>query len=172
MSDNTEEKIEAIPPSPPQTPSGEEGIDYKDKYLRLLAEMENTRKRMQKEKLDTMRFAVENVLTDIIAPMDNLEGALKSATQMSSEVANWAAGFGMILSQFKDILQQHGVAPFTSQGERFDPHQHEAVETEETADAPEGTILQEYIKGYRCGDRVIRPARVKVAKKKSENKGE
>lgn len=167
MPDEPEEKNEPLPP-----PVQEEVVDYKDKYLRLLAEMENTRKRMQKEKLETMRFAVENVLTDIIAPMDNLENALNSAAQMSSEVANWAAGFGMILSQFKDVLQQNGVAPFVSEGQLFDPHQHEAVEMEETVDSPEGTILKEFIKGYRCGDRIIRPARVKVAKKKSEIKGE
>jgi molecular chaperone GrpE len=148
----------------------EEVIDYKDKYLRLLAENENIRKRMQKEKLETMRFAIENILTDIIAPIDSFENALAHAANMSGEVKNWAMGFEMILSQFKEILEQNGVTSFASEGEHFDPMKHEAVETEENDTVPEGTIVKEFIKGYRCGDRVIRPARVKVAK--ILNKGE
>lgn len=146
-------------------PVQEEVIDYKDKYLRLLAEMENMRKRMQKEKLETMRFAIDNVLAEIIIPMDSLENALKSASQMSGEIRNWAMGFEMILSQFKDVLHQNGVVAFISEGEFFDPHLHEAVETEENEEVSEGTILKEFVKGYRCGERVIRPARVRVAKK-------
>lgn len=153
-------------------PAQEEIIDYKDKYLRLLAEMENTRKRMQKEKLETMRFAIDNVLAEIIIPMDSLENALKSTSQMSGEIRNWAMGFEMILSQFKDILQQNGVVAFVSEGQLFDPHLHEAVETEENENIPEGTILKEFVKGYRCGDRVIRPARVQVSKKLQKEKGE
>lgn len=157
-----DETIEPIPQSPP----AEEVIDYKDKYLRLLAEMENTRKRMQKEKLETMRFAIDNALAEIIVPMDSLENALKAAAQMTGEVKNWAMGFEMILSQFKDVLHQNGITAFVSEGQLFDPHLHEAVETEESDEASEGTILKEFVKGYRCGDRVIRPARVKVAKAK------
>lgn len=142
----------------------EEIVDYKDKYLRLLADVENTRKRMQKEKLESMRYAIENVLADIIGPVDSLESALKVADQMSDDVKNWATGFQMILTQFKNTLEENGVVSFTSEGELFDPHKHEAVEVEETDEADEGTILKEFVKGYRCGDRVIRPARVKVAK--------
>ena len=143
----------------------EEAIDYKDKYLRLLADVENTRKRMQKEKQDAMRFAIENILSEVLAPMDNLENALKFADQLPGEVRNWAMGFQMILAQFKDVLAQNSVASFASEGQLFDPAKHEAVEMEETADAPEGTILKEFVKGYCRGDRIIRPARVKVAKK-------
>jgi len=157
-----DETIEPVP----ESQSTEEVIDYKDKYLRLLAEMENTRKRMQKEKLETMRFAIDNVLAEMIIPMDNLENALRGANQMVGEVKSWALGFEMILSQFKDVLQQNGVVAFNSEKEVFDPHFHEAIETEETEDVSEGTILKEFVKGYRSGDRIIRPARVKVAKAK------
>jgi molecular chaperone GrpE len=148
----------------------EETIDYKDKYLRLLAENENVRKRLQKEKLETMRFAIENILADIIAPIDNFENALAHAKNASDDVKNWAMGFQMILTQFQEILEQNGVTPFVSEGEHFDPMKHEAVETEENDSVPEGTILKEFHQGYRCGERTIRPARVKVAKKL--NKGE
>lgn len=142
----------------------EELKEYKDKYLRLLAEMENTRKRMQKEKQETSRFSVENVISEFLSPLDNFENALGFAENMSGEVRNWALGFNMILNQFKEVLNSHGVSAFKSEGTPFDPHKHEAVETEETDKAPEGTVLQEFVRGYKSGDRTIRPARVKVAK--------
>jgi molecular chaperone GrpE len=139
--------------------------DYKNKYLRALADMENLKKRLMKEKQEMVRFGVENVIAEILLPIDNLENALKHAQSSSAEVKNWALGFEMILSQLKEVLINHGIAPFNSIGVTFDPHLHEAVEVEETDSAEEGTILQEFIKGYRCGDRPIRPARVKVAKR-------
>jgi len=137
--------------------------EYKDKYLRLLAEIDNTRKRMQKEKQEMIRFAVDSVLSDLLAPIDNLESALQFAEQMSPEVQNWAKGFQMILGQFKEVLSEQGVTPFASEGELFDPIRHYAIETEETNDVAEGTILQEFVKGYASKERVLRPARVKVA---------
>ncbi len=137
--------------------------DYKEKYLRLLAEIDNTRKRMQKEKQEMTRFAIENVISELLVPIDNLENALQFADKMSEDVRNWAQGFHMILNQFKDVLENNGVAAFESEGTAFNPDLHEAIESEETAEKPEGTILKEYIKGYRSGDRTVRPARVKVA---------
>jgi molecular chaperone GrpE len=156
----------------PQPPPVEEAIDYKDKYLRLLADAENVRKRLQKEKQESLRFGIENILAELLGPLDNFENALKYADQMSPEVKNWAFGFQMILAQLKEILTQNGVAPFVSVGEMFDPIKHEAVEMEETSDSPAGTILAEFVKGYRCGERIIRPARVKVAKKINQKEGE
>lgn len=155
-----------------ENPKKEEVIDYKDKYLRLLAEVDNTRKRMQKEKQDTMRFALENILTEVLGPIDSLENALQYADKMSDEVRNWAMGFQMILGQFKEILSQNGVTAFISEGQIFDSAKHEAVELEETDAKPEGTIIKEFIKGYQRGDRIIRPARVKVAKKLTKNEGD
>ncbi|MGD0664168.1 MAG: nucleotide exchange factor GrpE [Rhabdochlamydiaceae bacterium] len=149
----------------PAAPTVEEIIDYKDKYLRLLADVDNTRRRMQKEKHDMMRYAMDNVISDLLAPIDQLENALKFADQMSGEVKNWAMGFQMILNQFKEVLSSNGITPFVSEGEFFDSSKHEAVETEETDAVPDGIVLKEFIKGYRSGDRVIRAARVKVAKK-------
>jgi len=143
--------------------------EYKDKYLRQLADTENMRKRLTKEKQEMIRFGIDNVIAEILVPLDNLENALNCAASSSTEVKNWALGFEMILGQFKDVLAQHGVSAFSSVGEKFDPFLHEAVEVEETNEKPDGTILQEFIKGYRCGDRTIRPARVKVAKKTQEN---
>lgn len=139
--------------------------DFKDKYFRLLAEMENTRKRMQKEKHEMTRFAIDNVIAEVLLPIDTFETALGFTGQMSEETRNWAKGFEMILAQFKELLNNHNVTSFHSKGEKFDPHKHEAVEVEETEEYPEGTILQEFLKGYKSGDRILRAARVKVAKK-------
>lgn len=138
--------------------------DCQEKNLRLLAEMENSKKRLMKEKLEMTRFGIENVISDFLTPMDNLENALKFAQQMSEETRNWARGFEMILSQFKDVLSGHGVTSFNSVGAAFDPHLHEAVEIEETDKVPEGQVLQEFVKGYKSAQRMLRPARVKVAK--------
>ena len=143
----------------------EEIKQYKDKYLLLLAEGDNARKRMQKEKQEMTRFAIENVMAEILQPIDNFENALNASGGASKEVQNWAMGFQMILSQFKDVLNSHGIVAFHSEGTDFDPHKHEAVEVEETDEYPEGVVIKEFIKGYKCGDRIIRPARVKVSKK-------
>jgi molecular chaperone GrpE len=144
-------------------------MEYKEKYLRVLADGENARKRMQKESQEKIKYAVENVIVDFLHPLDNLENALKFAQNMSEEVKNWAFGFQMILTQFKDLLTENGVQPIESVGSQFDPHRHEAVETAESDKYPNGTVLEEYVRGYKIGDRTIRPARVKVAKAPGDN---
>jgi molecular chaperone GrpE len=146
----------------------EQNIDYKDKYLRMLAEVENTKKRIQKEKYETINFAIENTLCEFIPALDNLENALKFSSSSSEEVKNWASGFQMIFTQFRDIMHSHGIVAFHSEGNLFDPHFHEAMEIVETTLHPEGTILTEFAKGYKSRSRTIRPAKVKVAKKPTE----
>jgi molecular chaperone GrpE len=138
----------------------------KDKYQRLLAELDNTRKRMQREKEEAMRFAVERVIGNFLGPLDQLEKALSFASQGSDELKQWSLGFQMILGQFKEVLAGQKVVSFSAIGEMFDPHRHEAIEIEESEDCENGKILSEFAKGYRCGDRIIRPAKVKVAQKK------
>ena len=147
----------------------QEAKEFKDKYLLLLAESENARKRLQKEKTEMTRFALGNMLAEFLAPLDQFESALGHAGKMSDEVKNWAMGFEMILTLFKDIFSHHGVTSFHAKGERFDPNLHEAVEVEETDEVEDGIILEEFVRGYKCGERVLRPAKVKVSKKKEEN---
>jgi len=139
-------------------------MDYKDKYLRLLADAENARKRLQKERQDISKYAIENIVLEMLQPIDNLENALRFAQDMSDEVRNWAFGFQMILAQFKDTLAQNGIIATESLGNAFDPHLHEAIEMIETTDQPPGSIVEECRKGYKMGEKTIRPARVKVAK--------
>lgn len=151
----TEEKVEELPP---QTD------EYKDKYFRLLAESENARKRLMKEKHELTQHAIAGVILDFLDPIDQMENALKHADNMSEEVKHWAIGFKMILSQFKDTLANNGVFHFESEGKMFDPHYHEAIEVIHTDNHAAGTIVEETRRGYKMGDRTIRPARVKVAK--------
>lgn len=143
-----------------------EAMEYKNKYLRLLAENENTKKRWEKERQEFAKRSKELIITDFLHPIDSLESALGFAKEMSEEVSNWALGFKMILTQLKDVLVNHGVVAIQSKGKLFDPHMHEAIEVVDSEDVPAGTILEEFVRGYRMGDRVIRPARVKVAKTK------
>jgi len=145
-----------------------ENADFKDKYLRVLAESENARKRLQKEKQETIQYALQNVIVDFLTPIDHMENALSFTEQMSDDVKHWAIGFQMILTQFKDVLSNNGVTPFPSEGKTFDPHRHEAIEAIETTELPPGMVVKENLRGYIMGDKVIRPARVTVSKKPAE----
>jgi len=138
--------------------------EMKDKYLRALADGENARKRLAREKQEIIRFGIENTVCDFLPAIDSFENALQFAGAASGEVKNWAIGFQMILSQFRQVLQNYGIASFQSEGALFDPNFHDAVESVETADVQEGTILKEFTKGYRSAVRTIRPARVQVAR--------
>lgn len=160
---NEEEKKETPPPSL------EESLkECQDKYLRLLAESENARKRMQKERQELTKYAVENVIVEFLHPLDSFEKALKFAENNSDEIKRWAFGFEMILSQFKQVLVNHGITEFESLGKPFDPHYHEALEVVETNEFEPGIIIHEFSKGYKAGDRLVRVARVKVAKTSSQ----
>ena len=159
----TEEQIT----EPPK--ATEETADWKDKYLRTLAEMENMRKRMQKERQEMARFGIENAIGEFLPAIDNLENALRFVETAGGEVKNWAIGFEMILYQFKEVLHNHGIVSFHSEGNAFDAQLHEAVEIVETQDFPDGTILHEFTKGYKSASRTVRPARVKVAKHPQKN---
>ncbi len=139
--------------------------EYKDKYMRGLADSENLRKRMQKEKQDLMQYAVQNIINDFLTPIDHFENALKFTEQASDDVKHWAVGFQMILNQFKDVLASNGVTPFVSVGQPFDHTRHEAIEMVETTEFSPGVVVEESLRGYKInGDRILRPARVKVAK--------
>jgi molecular chaperone GrpE len=141
-----------------------EAQEYKDKYLRTLAESENLRKRLQKERQELIQYAIQNIVVDFLNPIDHMEKALSFSENMTGEVKNWVLGFEMILTQFKDALANHGIRPFDSKGHHFDPHYHEAIEMIVTDEFPPGTVIEESVKGYKLGDKPIRPARVKVAK--------
>lgn len=139
--------------------------DFKDKYFRLLAEQENARKRLQKDRNEVAQSATQNLILEMLQPIDHFERALKFSEQMSDEIKHWGQGFQMILSQLKDAISSEGVSPIEANpGDAFDPHFHEAVEMVETDEFPPGTIVQVAARGYKIGERTLRPARVTVAK--------
>lgn len=138
--------------------------EWKNKYLHALAESENSRKRLQKERQEMIQHAMNKVIVEFLNPMDQLENALKYADQAAPEVQNWAVGFKMIATQFRDVLTSHGVVSFVSEGQRFDPNFHEAVKVVESDDHLPDMVIKEHTCGYMAGGKVIRAARVDVSK--------
>jgi molecular chaperone GrpE len=163
-SPDLEKPLDVLPLEDPLVQLQKEFDELKDKYLRALADGENARKRLAKEKQEIVGFGIENTICEFLPAIDSFENALKFADSASGEVKNWAMGFQMILSQFKQVVQNYGITPFHSEGTPFDPNFHDAVESIETTDVPEGTVLKEFTKGYRSAARTIRPARVQVAR--------
>lgn len=145
----------------------QEASEFKNKYLHTLADTENARKRLQKERDEIIHYTRRDLLLDFLSPIDHMENALKYTDEASNEVKHWAAGFKMILNQFKDVLVNSGIRPIDSKGKPFDPHFHEAIEMVETTEHPPGIVVEENIRGYTIGEKVLRPARVKVSKTKS-----
>lgn len=174
IDDPKEEELshESCPEEVEETPaSSEEVIDYKAKYLRLLAENENLVRRVRKEGRDSTRFALQKLILDLLIPLDQFEMALGHAeNNPSEEVKNWAIGFKMISKQFQEWLSAQDVYRFNSLGQQFDPQLHEASEMVETEKEKEGTIMKELLRGYKMGETVLRPARVVVAQKPQKEK--
>lgn len=135
----------------------------RDLYLRSQADLENYRKRVQREKEDLSRFANEAILREILPPIDNLERALAHA---GSEQSNdgLMQGLELTLGQFKKVLEKFGVTPIKAVGEPFSPAFHEAIGQVESSAQPPNTVVQEFQKGYLLNDRLLRPAMVMVAK--------
>lgn len=135
-----------------------------DLYLRERAELENFRKRMQREKEDLVRFANENLLREILTVVDNLERAIEHARTNDETVQGLLEGVEMTLSQCQKLLEKFGVTPVVAVGEPFDPTWHEAMGQLESADHPPNTVLQEMQKGYVLNDRLLRPALVLISR--------
>jgi molecular chaperone GrpE len=140
-----------------------ESEESKNQYLRLAADFENFRRRTQQEKENFEIQVKISTVTDLLSVVDNFERArsfVKPQTEGETALHNSYQGvYKDMVAQLKKI----GVAPMRAEGKEFDPNLHEALMSEPTADHPEGTVMQELIRGYMMGDRVIRHARVKVA---------
>ncbi len=134
-----------------------------DRLMRLAAEMENTRKRLEREKSEGICFANESLMRDLLPVLDNLERALEHADNESSS-GGLLEGVHMTRKVFLSVLNKYGCKPFDSEGETFDPNFHEAMMQEETLDHPDNTVIKEFQKGYTLNDRLLRPAMVIVAK--------
>jgi molecular chaperone GrpE len=141
----------------------EEIKQLQDRILRMAAEMENTRKRLEREKYESISFANEGLIRGLLPVIDNLERALQHGEE-DANCQGLLEGVSMTLKSFGEVLGKFGCVPFDSVGKTFDPNFHEAVMQQESSEHPEKTILQELQKGYTLRDRLLRPAMVIVSK--------
>ena len=139
--------------------------EYWDKLLRLQADFENTRKRLEKDRQEFFKFANEGIILELLNVLDDLERAVELAQDKHQDQAAFLKGVEMILAHIYGLLKNNGVKPIEAEGKPFDPHYHEALMQSESKDLPEHTIVEELQKGYLLNDRVIRTAKVKVSKK-------
>jgi molecular chaperone GrpE len=144
------------PAAPAAVPVAE---DFRDRYLRTLADFENFRKRSEREKNDFQRYALAGLIRDLLPVLDNFDRGLDHA----EEGDEFHKGMALIYKQLFDVLQRHGLKPITESGVRFDPNIHEGVVRVEDASVPSHTVVEVMQKGYFLHDRLIRPAMVKVA---------
>jgi molecular chaperone GrpE len=164
-SEGKTEEAQASPPSPP-TPEGapEEGEQpIEERYLRLAAEFENYKKRIERERATTVAYANEDLLEKLLPVVDNLERALTAAKPADAHDDGIVAGVELTLREFKDLLARKGVEPLDATGERFDPTIHEAVSTQPSTEVPEGGVITQIEIGYRYKERILRPAKVVVS---------
>jgi molecular chaperone GrpE len=133
-----------------------------ERLLRKGAEFDNYRKRVEKERRDLAEWAAADVLGDVIAVLDDFDRAL--AVEAPLEAQPYRAGVELIHRQLGEVLRKRGVTALETLGADFDPHLHQAVAYEESPGAREGEVVGELRKGYRLGDRLLRPALVRVAK--------
>lgn len=141
--------------------------DYRERYLRALADLENYKKRIVREKQEYVEYANANLIRSVLTVLDNFERALDSG-KIGSEFQPFYKGVEMIYENLKDVLGREGLQQFSSLGEEFNPERHEAVVALESEAHPANIIVDEIEKGYILRDRIIRPAKVAVSKDKKK----
>ena len=136
--------------------------DKQDRLLRTLAEMDNLRRRAQRDREDYVKYANETLLRDILPVLDNLDRAL-AAARAAGESGTVVSGVELIQRELLRVLERNGLTRYSAVGERFDPTRHEAIARVVSADRPPDTVVTETAAGYLLNGRVLRPAMVAVA---------
>ena len=171
----TETDAETPPEIQPDSISVEELKDLKakaakadenwDKYLRAVADFDNYRKRAGREKEELTRSTSERVVAALLPALDNLERAIEAAQTHGAENSSILEGITQVYSQFRRTLMEFGLQEvIANAGHPFDPNLHEAVSQSESPEHPEGHVVEQLQRGYKLGDRLLRPARVVVSK--------
>lgn len=137
--------------------------EQKNRVLRVAADLENFRRRSQREKDDLRKYGIDRVVTELLPAVDNLERALNHAETDAGDTS-MIEGVRMVYRQLLAALEKHGVQGFEAKGMPFDPQRHEALQQVESTELPNNTVVDEYQKGYFLHDRLLRPALVSVAK--------
>jgi len=161
------------PASPPMAPADPATVqaqaakaeEYLDLLRRSVADFDNYKKRAARERQEAVQYANEKLLQKLMPVLDNLDMALAAAgTATSDDAKSIQTGVTMILQQLKATLTEAGLEEINAVGQPFDPNLHEALMQQESAEAPEGQVLQQHRKGYRLNGRLLRPASVIIAK--------
>lgn len=142
----------------------EKAAAHWDRILRLQAEFDNTRKRLERDKQEFVKFANEGIVIELLNIMDDLERSVELAQGKHEDFPAFLKGIEMILAHLYELLKEHGLTSIETKGQVFDPNFHEALMQVES-DLPENTIVEELQKGYLLNNKVVRTAKVKVAKK-------
>jgi molecular chaperone GrpE len=135
-----------------------------DRLLRATADFDNFKKRAAREKQEAIKFANENLLQKLVPVLDALDMALAAQNNHADATQSLQTGMKMVQQQLKSALREAGLDEVDATGQAFDPNFHEAVSMQETADVPEGQVVQQLRKGYKLRERLLRPATVIVAK--------
>ena len=145
-----------------------ENADMRDRLLRAMAEMENLRRRTEREKTDTARYAISNFARDVLTVGDNLKRTIDHVPQEAAAadpaLKNFLDGVALTERELLNVLERHGVTRIEPLGARFDPNCHQAMYEVQDKDVPDGTVVDVMQAGYVIGDRCLRPALVAVAK--------
>jgi molecular chaperone GrpE len=146
----------------------EENADLKDRLLRAAAEMENLRRRTERDKSDTAKFAVSNFARDTLTIADNIARAIAHVPEDAAEedpaLKSFLDGIKVTERELMNVMERHGIARLDPKGERFDPNKHQAMFEVDDKDVAEGTIVEVVQAGYVIADRILRPAMVGIAK--------
>lgn len=167
-----QEPLQGVPPSSPEaariaeleaelTKARQEVAENWNKYLRERAEMENFRKRQERVVMDRIQYQKKELFHKILSVLDNVERALAYQDTMDRQALQQT--LRMLLWQLNEVMRGEGITPVPTIGEPFNPYIHEAIEAVRDTDKPEGTIVEEVLKGYTLGNETLRPARVKVS---------
>ncbi len=168
MTDHPIDPQDTSATAPEEGPAGatdtlqKERDDLYDRLLRKSAEFDNFRKRVERDRKDMIEWASADVLTELLSIVDDFDRAV--AADAPPEAQPYKAGMELIQRQLAELLKKRGVTTIDAIGADFDPHQHQAVAYEEVDGAREGEVVDVMAKGYKLGDRLLRPALVKVAK--------
>jgi len=153
----------AAAPTDPLAAAKAEAAAIHDRYLRAIADHENFRKRVAREKDELRQYAASRVLEDLLPVLDNLGLGLAAAEQPNASVKTLREGVAMVQTQLKNALEQHGLKEINPAGQAFDAHQHEALSQAPSAEVAEGDVLQVVRVGYSLNGRLLRAASVVVS---------
>ena len=163
----SDETLEAGTQEQAQAEPKKDEIDYKAKYFYIAAEMDNYRKRMEREKENYLKFGNERILSDLLDVVDNFERTIDMLKpDEDAKIKNIVIGLDMVKKQFIDTVSKHGLTPVVAIGKDFDPNFHEALAQEYIEGKKPNEVIKEFQKGYTLNGRLVRPAKVVVASDK------